>query len=210
MFIISSTLVLGQENESHTITSFGLKAGGNYSVFNISNPSNSHLKITSIKGRTAYHFGGFCTFSISRTLQLATNLLYSAQGGKAHLDIGPYSGGDYEVVLNYLKVPLLLNYEVRNRFYFEAGPEISFLLSHQIKNNGGVGLGSRDNKRSFKKDDLSVVAGVSYCIKPKLGVNFRFSYGLKNINVQDEYSSYRVGEWYNRTLQISAFYSLKK
>jgi hypothetical protein len=81
--------------------------------------------------------------------------------------------------LNYLNVPVLVQYMFDNGFRLQTGPQVGFLLSGKSElNNATV-----DRKENFKAVALDWALGAGYLI-PKTGVGFdaRFNFGLAKIN----------------------------
>ncbi|RAJ81964.1 outer membrane protein with beta-barrel domain [Chitinophaga dinghuensis] len=97
--------------------------------------------------------------------------------------------GSSHIKLNYVSIPLLLKYNINSRFTINVGPEYSFLFY----SNESLLMYNRD---AFKRNNLSVVGGVTVNVKP---VHFygRFVQGLTNINgIDDRYS------WKTQQIQV--------
>lgn len=106
-------------------------------------------------------------------------LVYSSQGGK---------GGDTEQKLDYMNVPVLLQYMFDNGFRLQAGPQLGLLVR-------------AENRDDLNAIDLGVSAGISYVVpSTEFGVDARYNHGLSNINKGDAVASF------NRGIQLSVFY----
>src|SRR5579871_652828 len=79
-----------------------------------------------------------------------------------------------DIKLNYLTIPLLLEYKLSNAFALQAGPQFGILLNSQntLVQNG---------QNAFKQGDVSLVGGVQLKL---LGLNLfgRYIASLNNIN----------------------------
>ena len=95
-----------------------------------------------------------------------------------------------KVKLNYLTIPLLLDYKFLGPIHLQAGPQFGVLLS-QDKNfleNGA---------EAFKNGDFSMVAGAELRLA-QLRVTGRYLIGLNNINDIDNQD-----KWKNQVIQLS-------
>lgn len=134
-----------------------------------------------------YHFGLLGHFHMDRPIALQPEIVFSTQGT---LD---KNNGNAKLNLNYVNIPLLIQYMHDNGFRLQAGPQLGILASAKS--------GSTDVKSNFKNYDLGISAGISY-VKPSTGFGYdiRYNHGLSNINASDAVKSY------NRGLQIGFFY----
>ena len=85
------------------------------------------------------------------------------------------SGTDYN--LNYMNVPVLLQYMFENGFRLEGGPQIGFLLSANTK-GGGVTI----DDKGFKSTAFSIPLGVGYLTSSGWGLDARYVFGLSDVN----------------------------
>lgn len=180
-FFISSTAIAQHVN-------FGVKGGVNlYNVIN-ENSSNYNSKV-------GIHLGLLAHIHLDKSIALQPELVYSTQGGKF-----VSNGIDYNLKLNYINVPVLLQYMFDNGFRLEAGPQLGFLINAKSDSKNS----STDVKANFKAIDFAVAIGVGY-IKPstRFGVDFRYNVGLNDINKSDLVNSS------NRGFQLGVFYQFK-
>ena len=145
------------------------------------------------KSRTSFHFGAVAEIMIKEDLAIQPELLYSAQGAK--LD-------DSTLAFDYLNVPIMAKYFVKEEFTLEAGPQFGYLLSAKLKDdssaNGGGNTVSPDttSQRSAAaveeatvdvKDDLMSFdfgfnIGASYILENGINLSLRYYIGLANAN----------------------------
>jgi hypothetical protein len=95
-----------------------------------------------------------------------------------------------DVKLNYLTIPILLNYKLGNILSLQAGPQFGILIS-QDKNL------LENGKEAFKSGDFSLTGGAQINIS-KLRLTGRYFVGLNNISdVGDQ------NKWNNQGYQLS-------
>ncbi len=103
--------------------------------------------------------------------------------------------------LSYLSLPVLFEYHTTNKFYFQLGTELSYLISAKIKNKT-THISVAD---SYKKFDIALAGGVGYNLSKKLCLETRYLPGLSQINQKPEI----FGSEYNRTFQVNLIYWFK-
>ena len=161
----------------------GTKIGLN--SYNISNDNN--MEFDSKIGMHAGIFGHIHLDGTSGQFALQPELVYSMQGAKF---------GNNTLHLDYINVPVLLQYMFDNGFRLHAGPQVGLLVrAKQSDNNVSV-----DVKDSFKSLDLGLSFGVSYIHVPtSFGIDARYNLGLNDISESSISQS-------NKGLQIGIFY----
>jgi hypothetical protein len=111
-----------------------------------------------------------------------------------------------KLTLNYIDIPVFLQYNVTPQFYVSAGPQISFLTSAYQYSTGKLGDGTEstikiDTESSFKTVDFSFPAEVGYTLKlatkrstSKMDVNVfaRYEYGFLEIFKDPALGSSRI------------------
>jgi len=150
----------------------GIKAGIN--IYNVKNDNNT--KYDQIKG---YNFGLFGHIHLNSQWAIQPELVYSAQGA---------INGDTKYNLDYINVPVLLQYMFDNGFRLQAGPQLGFLIR-------------ADNRDDLKPIDFGLSIGASYVVPSTgFGIDARYNLGLSNINKDDAIKST------NRGFQLGVFY----
>lgn len=145
--------------------------------------------------RYGYHIGGFMEIRLGNKFVLQPEVLWNQYATK--LDSN-YSNvyhnvfdGNANVKLNYLSIPILLNYRLIGSFLsLQAGPQFGILLDQNktILQNGGD---------AFKKGDFSMLGGVQLKLAA-FRVNARYIVGLNNISdLPDD------DKWKNQGFQVS-------
>ena len=144
---------------------FGLKGGVNISQLHINDNPETDSKV-------GIHAGILVHIHASQTWALQPELIYSLEGAQRKI-------GDSKVTynLNYLNVPVLLQYMFSNGFRLEGGPQIGFLLSAKTK-TGSVTV----NNNSIKSTAFSIPLGLGYLTSSGVGLDARYVFGLSNIH----------------------------
>ena len=143
---------------------FGLKGGVNISQLHFDNNTSSDSKV-------GVNLGILAHIHASKTWAVQPELLYSLEGAQK---VGN-SGINYN--LNYLNVPVLLQYMFDNGFRLEGGPQIGFLLNAKRK-AGDVTV----DDDGFKTTAFSIPLGVGYLTSSGVGLDARYVFGLSNIS----------------------------
>jgi len=152
--------------------------------------------------RYNYHAGGFAEIGLTRNgkLTLQPEVLFNQYSTTLDSNFksiyeNVLSSEQAHVKLNYLSIPILLNYRLIGPLYLQAGPAFSILMD-QDKNflqNGGD---------AFKKGDFSMIAGAQIRIT-KIYLSGRYVVGLANINDIDNQD-----KWKSQAIQLSVGLSL--
>ncbi len=141
----------------------GLKVGVNVSNFN-GRVLDNHEALS----RTSYHVGLLGEFALTSRWNLQPELLYSEQGFGYRNDILE----EYNVSLNYLQLPILVEFELANNLFLQSGPQIGYLLKEEYN--------SVSRRLNYNRFDFSIGLGLEYQIQRFL-VYGRYMAGLNRI-----------------------------
>lgn len=119
--------------------------------------------------RAGLHIGGLAEFKLTETFSVQPELLYSMQGAKA--DNG--AGGEFDVNLDYINVPIMAKYYIMEGLSIEAGPQIGFLMSADVD--------GEDADDDYKSIDFALNGGVAYDLPMGVFFQARYSAGLSSI-----------------------------
>ncbi|MET3036555.1 porin family protein [Chryseobacterium sp. NRRL B-14859] len=162
--LVAGTFAFAQKTSTNTVSSspvrFGLKAG-----LNISGLSDSEFS-----SKTGFYGGVFANIPVAQDFSVQPEVLYSGMGAK-HIPT------DSKTNLDYISIPVMLQYNALPNLYLEAGPQFNFLVSSKIKSPSY----SIDGKELFKTFDFGLGLGAGYYFTPNIGVNLRYVAGLTNI-----------------------------
>lgn len=174
--ILLATLAQAQKGDVH----FGLKGGLNISNVTVSGDN-------SLNSKAGFYAGGLAHIHLSRTWALQPELMYSMQGAK---------DGSNKLNLDYINIPVQLQYMFDNGFRLQTGPQVGLLMSAKAK-SGGV---KYDVKDGFTNADFSWSFGTSYISKSGLGADLRYNLGLTDIDkatsVTNKNSVFQIGLFY--------------
>ncbi len=145
--------------------------------------------------RYGYHLGGFAEIRLGNKLVLQPEVLFNQYATRLDSNYkNVYEDvfdGNSNIKLNYLSVPVLLNYKLIGNFIsLQAGPQFGVLIDQNktLLQNGG---------NAFKGGDLSMLAGVLVRVGP-MRINGRYAIGLNNISdIADD------DKWKNQGFQLS-------
>jgi len=165
----------------------GIKAGAN---------------ITKVDGKSfkqefkyGYNLGGFAEIGLSNKFSLEPEVLfnqYSSTLDSSYKSIyeNVIASNQSKVKLNYLTIPLLLDYKFIGPIHLQAGPQFGILMSQDksFLQNGA---------NAFKNGDFSMVAGAQIKLA-QLRITGRYIIGLSNINDIDNQD-----KWKNQVVQLS-------
>jgi hypothetical protein len=140
-----------------------------------------------------YHLGGFAEIGLGKKLGIQPEVLFNQYETKIDnsiADVWNPMKTDQDAKLNYLTIPIMLNYKLANILTLQAGPQFGILIS-QDKNL------LENGSDAFKSGDFSVAGGAQINIS-KLRLSGRYFVGLNDIgDIQDQ------AKWKNQGFQLS-------
>lgn len=164
--------------------------------------------ISKIEGRSfkeefryGYHLGGFVEIGLGGRLGLQPEVLFNQYQTKVDSNFRTIyqnafsSATNRSVKLNYLSIPVLLNYKLGNVLALQAGPQFGILLD-QDKNL------LENGQQAFKSGDFSLVGGAQIKLT-KLRISGRYGVGLNNLNDIDNQD-----KWKSQVVQLSLGFAL--
>ena len=147
--------------------------------------------------RYGYHIGGFMEIRAGKKLVIQPEVLFNQYSTSLDSNFkNIYQGvinasAQTKVKLNYLSIPILLNYKLIGSFLsLQAGPQFSVLMNNDrtLLQNAG---------EAFKNGEFSMLGGVQLKIAA-LRINGRYAVGLNNINDIDNQD-----KWKSQGFQVS-------
>ena len=226
--LAGSFLMNAQENEqpasSKSPVSFGVKAGFNAST--VSN-SNNQYGDNNEKIKLGSHVGVFVNIPVAEKFSIQPELLFSQMGSKTEVKYVYPSALDghmttqefnYKTNLNYLVLPVMVQYNILPQLYVEAGPEFGYLLGgksegdRKTENTYGstttVSSESFSNKipmELYKRFNFGIGIGAGYYFTPNFGVTARFTAGITDLFKNNDDSN----KVRNNALQLGVAYQFK-
>ncbi|HLP39023.1 porin family protein [Lacibacter sp.] len=184
LFISAALVVAGFAHAQHrSNVHFGIKGG-----LNITNLASS--PDADYETKAGFHAGGLAHIHLSKSWALQPEIMYSGQGAQTN---------DAKVKLDYVNVPLQLQYMFDKGFRIQTGPQLGILAAANVKQ----GDSKTDVKESFKTAELGWTIGASYVGESGLGIDGRYNHGITRINANDGVNLY------NRGFQVGLFYVFK-
>lgn len=120
-----------------------------------------------------YNINASLRYKIDNTWGISLEPGYVRKGVAIHYDINDLP--DYDILLDYLQLPVLLDVYATDRLSFSAGPSIELLLFAKEKpDNQFVSLNSFYNKNL----EFALMAGAAYQITEMVGVGIRYNRSL--------------------------------
>jgi hypothetical protein len=145
--------------------------------------------------RYGYNLGGFAEIGLSPRLSFQPEVMFNQYATTLDSNYksiyqNVIASNQSKVKLNYLSIPLLLDYKFIGPIHLQAGPQFSVLMNHDknFLQNGA---------EAFKNGDFSMVAGAQIKLA-QLRVTGRYIIGLSNINDIDNRD-----KWKSQVIQLS-------
>ena len=143
--------------------------------------------------RYCYHVGGFAEIGLGKKFGIQPEVLFNQYETKVDtslVNIWNPLKTDQDAKLNYLSIPILINYKLANIITLQAGPQVGVLIS-QDKNL------LENGQEAFKTGDFSLLGGATINIS-KLRFTGRYFVGLNDIGDVGNQN-----EWKNQGWQLS-------
>lgn len=140
-----------------------------------------------------YHAGAFAEIGLGKKWSIQPEVLFNQVSTDTTNKFNDLYKLNFDKVsnikLNYLSIPVLLNYNLSNFIALQAGPQFGILMnkSDNLLQNG---------KSAFKEGDFSLLGGVQLKIS-SLRIYGRYGIGLNNLNDIDNRD-----RWKNQTIQL--------
>lgn len=172
---------------------YGIKGGMNLSDVVINNVVNADIE-AGYDMKFGIHGGGFLELDLENKFLLLGEVLYSVKGVKA---LGT------NVNLQYVAIPLLVEYRIADPFVCEAGIELGYLIAATSR-YGNL------NSVWDNKTDIGLDAGLKYRSE-KFSAGIRFNAGMSNVISQSgKTPSGEQIKYQNRVVSVSVGYVLGK
>jgi len=138
--------------------------------------------------RISGHGGVFLHHTINRNWCFQPELLFSGEGQQYILN-----GTERTLALDYIQVPLMIQYYPAPHVYFEAGPQVGVLVSAQDK--GDEDAGHLNVKDDFSTAQVAIGLGVGFKATEQLILYGRYNFGLTDVSKFDNIVDHsRVGQ----------------
>lgn len=159
VLILFAFIALGNRTMAQGV-GLGIKAGANFANQSISNASTETV--------TGFHGGAYLVLAFSEQWAIQPELFFSSQGSEIP-DMNEIRQ------LDYFTIPVLLRYKPASFLSFEAGPQISTLLSAVDKSGDSI-------KEDFKNSDFGMALGATVYLPLGLNAGLRYVWGFADVN----------------------------
>lgn len=182
------SLLFGEKLNSEKIE-FGLVGGVNWSTL---------AEIESSKALANFNLGFYFHFMIAENSFLSTGVLVKSDLGAAGMPTYAIGDPDFDSVfvngeqtkkISYFHVPVLYQYRIKNRVYFEAGVQAGLRFSatdtFQKSGFGGDVQYIRNVREDYDVLDFGLSGGFGYKFKQKtksMSMGLRYYHGLVNVS----------------------------
>jgi opacity protein-like surface antigen len=182
--------VAGQDNGKPAFKKFGFRAGANFSHINFAKGVPPPTTPINTNWGAGIAFGFLMQVHISGGLFVQPEYLYSQTGGEAKSNNTVYK-------LNYFSLPVLLKYQLHEKFSLLAGPQFDLLINAKETVNGS----STDITHDTEERSLAATAGMEFQLLPSLSVCARYMHGLNHIGIGQRSA---IQEFKFELLQVTA------
>jgi hypothetical protein len=176
---------------------FGARIGSNYSNLDINslfytlNPNSFEHK-----SMVGVNLSFYSDINIYKKISIQPELSFSWEGGSTNFEPQGASALHFERKYNlaYLNIPILIKYNITEKFNFFAGPQIGLLIygEDSTKNQGGIietdnygqffiAPNHTTSKDTFKTFNFGIAYGLSYNFHKNFNLDLRYVKGLTNI-----------------------------
>lgn len=161
-------------NGQHTL---GIKGGVN--IANLSGFEGN--------SRVSAHAGLFLHHTINRAWCFQPELLFSGEGQR-YFD----NGEERTLALNYIQLPLMIQYYPSPQIYLEAGPQVGVLVSAEDKSDGGAHINAKED---FTTAQIALGVGLGFKASGQVIFYGRYNFGLTDVTKFDDIVDHsRVGQ----------------
>lgn len=176
----------------------GLVAGTNFTQVDGDNFAGYH--------KVGWNAGAIVYAKLMERLAASMELNYAQKGSRAALSQLPKLANDrstaltdYKIKLNYLEVPVLLNYFDKKRNNFGAGLSYCQLATSKESYRDGFGNSYEQDAKlyPFRKIDANFILNGSAHVWKGFFINLRFSYSLFSIRNAHNYLTGRAEQYNN-------------
>ncbi len=149
--------------------------------------------------------GAYTNTSLTDKIDLQLELNYLEKGSKAGSNDPTLY---YHCKLDYIQLPVVLKYNVYDKWTAELGLAGGYLFNEQEDKDGG---GFLEPDPAFKKYEISGIAGIYYSINDRFEINVRFNYSILPVREHPGEQVYYLNRGaYNNVMGIAVYYTLGK
>ena len=137
--------------------------------------------------RVSGHAGVFLHNTINNKWCFQPELLYSGEGQRYFSN-----GEERTLALDYIQLPLMIQYYPTSQLYFEFGPQVGVLVSAQDKGDETAHTNVKDD---FSTAQIALGVGLGYKVTNQVILYGRYNFGLTDVTTFDNLVDHsRVGQ----------------
>jgi len=189
--------------EKPRLITVGLLAGANFCQVDGDSYAGYH--------KVGANIGGIGYIRLYRHVAASFEMLYSQKGAKS--DGARYSPIDsttiintYGINLNYVEIPLMINYFDQRKSHFGLGVSVNRLLNSTETMKTTPAYAIDFTKYPFRKESYDLVAGAQLHMWKGLFLNIRFQYALAPIRSISPPALSRAQKQYNNVWTVRLMY----
>ncbi|MBK9730560.1 MAG: OmpA family protein [Chitinophagaceae bacterium] len=186
LLLITATVLKAQPKPGNYTPSGGFLVGGTYSWIQL----KDYPDYSGSKGRPSFTGGAFVNYPFTTRLFLQPQLMYSIMGGTITNDLN--SDFDRRQLLYYASLPVLLKYDINEKFAVFAGPQLDYLLTARQKIGNEI---EGDNSGDLNNIDYAATAGVEIFPRNEISLQARYMHGFNKLdkNLTGSQGNYNQG-----------------
>jgi outer membrane protein OmpA-like peptidoglycan-associated protein len=204
LVLLTCCLFAGAASFAQNGFSAGLLAGANFSKFHSKDNLPTNI---SYRSKVGFAGGAYLNFPVGKSVSIQPEVLYSQMGSKLRIDT--FASGtavEFKQKLNYLSIPVLINFNVGKSFALFFGPQVDFLMAGKIKSDVSGSDSYTDDKSSFQKTDFAGTVGFTLFPSSAISLTGRYIHGFKDID--QNHTTGDLGTTYNRGWQATVNFRL--
>lgn len=190
-FLVLTSLLCLPFGVSAQDFTYGAKAGVNIATLNFDDNSST-------KSFLGVHVGAFGNYAVNEEFAIQPELFFSTGGTKYSYNYTYNPSVDMEmggnaaiykvsgkIKTSSITLPVMLQYNIWEALFIEAGPQFNFLLSIKESVDGGA---DDDIKESYKTGTFGYGVGIGYDLRafaPGLKVGLRFTGDFSDMNKEE-------------------------
>jgi hypothetical protein len=152
--------------------------------------------------KAGFMAGAFLSLPLKPRYDLQFELRYIQKGSSFKQD-----NSVFKLKLNYVEMPITLQYAFKPKITFDAGLAIAYLGQYSQEDENGT----LEAPEGYRKIEVNGLLGASYKVTSRLKVNVNFSYSITPIwHRPTNYTIDRFNWQFNNLFEIGVYYQLNQ
>jgi len=123
--------------------------------------------------KVGLQMGVYSRYLFNDSWSLVTELKYIQKGSIHTEKDNPYAY--FRIKLNYIEIPVLLNFQLNNRFVFGAGLSYGYLLNAKVDDASGS---VPEEQLAYRNLDINALTQVKYLLNERIWIDLKFAYSV--------------------------------